>query len=203
MYRSIIDNRPRTLEFDDITYNLVFDPSTVVSVDYCPSCNGRMSNLIPVEPRTLRVLWNHENFTLESVAEKYQSQCLTCGQCYGTSWTNLNIDDFQEVLEHTNPIHIVHSLQLKARKAKIESLYNPDKANFLSGYYPIKPTMRNRQEFMEGFKDLENHLTIEERVQIQNFIIKQKESILEPLQLEPVALGSESTISQELARAGL
>ena len=123
MYRSIIDNRPRTLEFDDITYNLVFDPSTVVSVDYCPSCNGRMSNLIPVEPRTLRVLWNHENFTLESVAEKYQSQCLTCGQCYGTSWTNLNIDDFQEVLEHTNPIHIVHSLQLKARKAKIESLY--------------------------------------------------------------------------------
>lgn len=193
MYSTIFDNRPRIIEIDGETFNVTFQAQTVNCPSSCTRCSHQRSEMVEALPKTLCIIFDHENFTLESVSQLMESRCCSCGQHYGTLWLGLDVLSFRDQLEELNPIHIVHSLQLRARRQKIDAMCNPANGTFLAGYTLDRPKIRNLQEFLGAFKGLENYLSPEERLEIQNFVINRKSAPLE----------AATPIAEELARAGL
>lgn len=193
MYSTIFDNRPRIIEIDGETFNVNYQAQPVNSPSSCTRCSHQRSEMVEALPKTLCIIFDHENFTLESVSQLMKSRCCSCEQHYGTLWQGLDVLAFRDQIEELNPIHIVHSLQLRARKQKIDVMCNPANGTYLAGYTMERPRINSLQEFLGAFKGLENFLSPEERLEIQNFVINRKSAPLEAI----------TPIAEELARAGL
>lgn len=190
MYSAIVDNRARTIEINGESFDLVFFPQITNCPSSCPRCSHSLAFRVKTVPGVLMVIWNHEDFVLESVSRKMESQCIACKQRYGTMWESLNPEEFEHYFEHLNPIHLVHPLQIQARRLKLDSICNPANGVFLAGYQFDRPRMRNLEEFLNGFKGLENQLSANDRQTITDWVLNRKNA-------------NDGALEEELARAGL
>jgi hypothetical protein len=216
---TICDDRPNLVKIDNHWHIVGFKPCISNRFPRCPRCKTDKPEHFLEAPSLLpelRLDWNHEEFVLIDCLKKHEILCQNCGQRHSELWRNAKLDEIQGNLTRWNPYQIVHPIQLRARKQKIEEIRNPMKNNYpVASLHQLKAitTYASYEAFLGSFRGINLYMEAKEVREVESWlearfeglkaIRKQESEVLNTFGKPQSSFAIEDAIAQELENAGL